>query len=708
MLKNLNVGWKLGLGLGVVVLLMALVNLFNYFSFQSISNNVEMTLQAGTDRTFAVEKEVDHLKWMAGLCELWLNKSSDSVTVQTDDHKCGLGQWLYSDETRSRAKADPEFAALLKQIEAPHYRLHASAVKINNICKGIGVDAIAAGRDRKLASFEVFQNETRPAVAETQRILGQLRDHFNTRSETLAGDIRSRIGTSVTVLVVLSILAALLGGGAGWFVIRSVTRPIDLVMRATESMNREFVEMEGVVEAIAANDLTKDIAESAMERIGVNSRDEIGRLVECIEDTMACKDRIAISMRRMVSSLNNMIRQLSDNARELVTAATEVASTSEQMSRGAREQTSQVTQVSSAVEQMTATIIESSKNSGEATEVAKRASSTATTGGEVVSRTIGSMQKIAGTVRDSAQSIGKLAQAAEQIGQIISVIDDIADQTNLLALNAAIEAARAGEQGRGFAVVADEVRKLAERTSKATGEITQMIKGIQAQTNDAVQSMESGIKQVEDGRAMTDQAGNSLQEIVSMSQRVMSMIQQIASATAEQSSAAEEISRTIEHVASISRESSVGAEQSAAAAEELNRQAESLRQMVSSFRIKGGNTSIVELAKQDHMLYIKKLDQVVRRPETAGNWKPVDHHHCRFGKWYYSDATDDMRGDDAYRCLESPHARVHDFANRAVEAVKASQPEQAAQLSQQAHQASQQVVAKLAELAEHMSARAAK
>jgi len=188
----------------------------------------------------------------------------------------------------------------------------------------------------------------------------------------------------------------------------------------------------------------------------------------------------------------------------------------------------------------------------------------------------------------------------------------------------------------------------------------------------------------------------------------MSMIQQIASATAEQSSAAEEISRTIEHVASISRESSVGAEQSAAAAEELNRQAESLRQMVSSFRIKGGNTSIVELAKQDHMLYIKKLDQVVRRPETAGNWKPVDHHHCRFGKWYYSDATDDMRGDDAYRCLESPHARVHDFANRAVEAVKASQPEQAAQLSQQAHQASQQVVAKLAELAEHMSARAAK
>jgi methyl-accepting chemotaxis protein len=154
-----------------------------------------------------------------------------------------------------------------------------------------------------------------------------------------------------------------------------------------------------------------------------------------------------------------------------------------------------------------------------------------------------------------------------------------------LALNAAIEAARAGEQGRGFAVVADEVRKLAERTGKATAEITQMIKGIQSQTEDAVQSMEAGIQQVDHGRELTDKAGASLNDIVTMSGRVLEMIQQIAAASEEQSTAAEQISKNIELIATVTHETAKGAEQSAAAAEELNRQADGLRQMVARFKV---------------------------------------------------------------------------------------------------------------------------
>jgi methyl-accepting chemotaxis protein len=195
------------------------------------------------------------------------------------------------------------------------------------------------------------------------------------------------------------------------------------------------------------------------------------------------------------------------------------------------------------------------------------------------------MQTISQVVRQSAESIAKLATSADQIGEIIGVIDDIADQTNLLALNAAIEAARAGEQGRGFAVVADEVRKLAERTGKATGEITEMIKGIQKQTEEAVGSMEAGIQQGDKGREHADRAGNSLTEIVTMAQRVTEMISQIATATEEQSSAAEQISKNLEHISSVTRETANGAEQSAAAAEELNRQADGLQQVVAKFRL---------------------------------------------------------------------------------------------------------------------------
>jgi len=188
-------------------------------------------------------------------------------------------------------------------------------------------------------------------------------------------------------------------------------------------------------------------------------------------------------------------------------------------------------------------------------------------------------------VNESANNIQKLADSAAQIGEIINVIDDIADQTNLLALNAAIEAARAGEQGRGFAVVADEVRKLAERTGKATNEITAMIKTVQTNTDDAVTSMESGLSEVDKGRELTDQAGNSLTEIVNMSDRVMDMIRQISTASEQQAATAEEITKNVESMLAVTHETAKGTEQSAAAAEQLNRQAEGLKNMVSEFVI---------------------------------------------------------------------------------------------------------------------------
>ncbi len=442
----------------------------------------------------------------------------------------------------------------------------------------LAFDAYQSAYDRSVALENVLISSGRNVVA----ICGELR-------RTEKDNMQSARNLAITMTTAFVLGAVLIGVFIAFFIARGVSRPVSQMARVAEKIStgdiNHTIELEskdevGVLAASfrALIAYMQDLA-SAAERIAAND-------LQVDVQPKSDQDILGNSFRTMLVNLTQIVRQMSDNATQLVSAANEVASSSEQMSRGANDQTAQMSQVSSAIEEMTATILESSRNAGEASDGARNASDTAANGGEIVSQTICGMQRIADVVRESSDSIGKLASSADQIGQIIGVIDDIADQTNLLALNAAIEAARAGDQGRGFAVVADEVRKLAERTGQATGEITEMIKGIQSETQEAVRSMETGIQEVDCGRELTDKAGNSLNEIVTMNQRVMDMIRQIATASEQQSTAAEQISKNVENVTAITKETATGAQQSAAAAEELNRQAEGMQKMVSQFRLK--------------------------------------------------------------------------------------------------------------------------
>ena len=364
-------------------------------------------------------------------------------------------------------------------------------------------------------------------------------------NQQAAEEYSSAFNLTVTLLVIATGLTLLFA----WLLTNSITKPIANALSAAEE--------------IAEGNLTRPIM--------VDGEDEAGRLLA--------------AMAKMQEKLRDTLQRISGSATQLASAAEELNSVTDESARGLTQQNNEIEQAATAVNEMTSAVEEVARNAVSTSEASKNATTSAGDGRDLVQETVSAIERMSADVQSTATLIGDLANESRDIGKVLDVIRGLADQTNLLALNAAIEAARAGEAGRGFAVVADEVRALAHRTQQSTSEIERMIGSIQSGTEHAVDSMRNSTERAESTLNIARGAGMSLDTINSAIVEINERNLVIASAAEEQAQVAREVDRNLVNIRDLSVQSATGANQTSAASNELSRLALDLNNMVGRFSL---------------------------------------------------------------------------------------------------------------------------
>jgi len=460
---------------------------------------------------------------------------TESTPASVDIAKQGLTGFDEIHKKLIAGTSDKEINAMLQEKIDPLWQ------KVRENVKPFLVPHSSSGTDALMVKYG-------GVITNCTEIISQLKI-LSDKTRAVVND-NSRKSTMVQYFIILSMLSIIIA-----FIILS--------RHVYSSMLRPINNLLTISEGFSKGDLSIRMDES--------SHDEFASLAVHFNNAIE-------NLSNIVSNVKSATDTLASNSLNLSAAITQIADNS-------RNQSSQATQAAAATEELNTSFMDVARNSANAAESAQKTSNLAAKGGEVVSRTINGMNIIFKSVKESANNIEKLGNSSQKIGEIVKVINDIAGQTNLLALNAAIEAARAGEQGRGFAVVADEVRKLAEKTTSATKEIVEMIQSIQHDTSTAVQTMQAGTKEVEAGVEMANEAGESLNQIVSSVQNVTDMIQQIATAAEQQSGAGRDIAQSLETVTGLTQQTAESAQHSSESTHNLNDLAHQLQQLVSGFKL---------------------------------------------------------------------------------------------------------------------------
>lgn len=400
-----------------------------------------------------------------------------------------------------------------------------------------------------VGQYRDAQQVSRQALAKMTGLGQQLLDVSDQLSISQNAKRDADSSQAQTTLGIATIVALILGVLAAWVITRQITVPLGQTLVA--------------VERVASGDLTHNLS--------VDRRDELGQLQGSIQ-------RMTVGLRELISGIGEGVTQIAS-------AAEELSAVTEQTSAGVNSQKIETDQVATAMHEMTATVQEVARNAEEASEAAVAADLQAREGDKVVNEAIAQIERLATEVGHSTEAMAGLKRESDKIGSVLDVIKSVAQQTNLLALNAAIEAARAGEAGRGFAVVADEVRSLAQRTQKSTEEIEELISGLQNGTRQVATIMDNSRELTVSSVELTRRAGTSLESITRTVSAIQSMNQQIAAAAEEQSATAEEINRSVLNVRDVSEQTSAASEETAASSVELARLGSHLQALVGRFRV---------------------------------------------------------------------------------------------------------------------------
>ncbi|MGR3887111.1 methyl-accepting chemotaxis protein [Pseudomonas sp. 1152_12] len=539
-LRNMNIAPRAFLGFAFIGALMLFLGVFALNQMSKIRAATEDITQSSVPSIRALDEFTQLTLRLRVLSYRLLTNREPDVQQKTleafelRNQQIRTAQGVYEKliETGEERSTYNEYVRLLSQY-------HQIEERMKSLSRANQIDDL-----RTLLNTELLSNSE-----QVNAVLTRLLDLNNTMANATNQQAKDQYDMAFNLVVGLLIIATALTLLFAWLLTRSITLPIAQALEAAEE--------------VAEGNLTRPIK--------VDGNDEAGRLLA--------------AMAKMQDKLRDTLQRIAGSATQLASAAEELNAVTDESGRGLTQQNNEIEQAATAVNEMTSAVEEVARNAVSTSEASRAATTSAGDGRDLVQETVSAIERMSGDVQATATLIGNLANESRDIGKVLDVIRGLADQTNLLALNAAIEAARAGEAGRGFAVVADEVRALAHRTQQSTSEIERMIGSIQAGTEHAVDSMRNSTERAESTLNIAKGAGMSLDTINTAIVEINERNLVIASAAEEQAQVAREVDRNLVNIRDLSVQSATGAGQTSAASGELSRLAVDLNGMVGRFRL---------------------------------------------------------------------------------------------------------------------------